>query len=96
MSQIKINEYKLIMKFLQNDFKSLEAMFFDILLGMTLEIQVLKKYVLHVTGEMEKTKNYIDDSDSYKSIDCIILSGSILPNVTNGENRINRSRGILH
>ena len=96
LTQIKNNDCKLIVNFIQNEFKSMDDKFSSLLISKNGEIDGLKKQIQHMSSEMEKMKNYIDDSDAYERRDTIILSGSALPSVTNGENCIDITRDILH
>ena len=96
LSQIKNHNCKLIANIIQNEFKSMEDKFSGMLISKNGEIDDLKKQMQHMSSEMEKMKYYINYSDAYERRDTIILSGSALPSVANGENCIDITRDVLH
>ena len=95
LGQIKNNDCKLIVNFMKSEFKAMDDKFSDMLQSKNNEIDELKNQINVMSGEMDKMKCYIDDSDAYERRDTIILAGSAIPPVASGEDCVNITREIL-
>ena len=63
--------------------------FSELMKSKDVEIQQLKEEVTSFRTEVKKLKQGIDDADQYERRDSVILSGSALPPMPEGENTYN-------
>ena len=79
------NDGKIIISIMNKRFSEIQKEFSQLLICKNEEIDRLKTLVHNLAQKVDKLEDSMDDEDAYVRRDTIILSGSAVPEVQNGE-----------